>query len=90
MAQKAPKIKVRDLIALLQELPPNAMVVMSKDGEGNVFEPWSGDFGHGYYTPEHEFIDLEALKGPECEYSKDDIKAIKKDSKKAVVLWPEN
>lgn len=72
---------VAELIAELQKLPPNNIVVQAKDGEGNNFSPfsevtvglyaaettWSGE----YWTPEDE--------GDEDE-----------EAESAVCLWPTN
>jgi hypothetical protein len=71
---------VSELIAQLQQLPPNNIVVQAKDGEGNGFSPvaevavglyaadttWSGEF----WTPDAE----------------DD----EKEAESAVCLWPIN
>ncbi len=35
-------MKIRELIQLLQELPDDLDVVMSKDAEGNNFSPFTG------------------------------------------------
>jgi hypothetical protein len=62
-------MKVKELIKLLQQEDQEAEVIMSKDGEGNSFSPfsdfgtqncykaectWSGEMGFSELTPELE------------------------------------
>lgn len=82
---------VKELIAKLQKVDPNRLVVMSKDGEGNGFSPlcnlveskyrsdstWSGEIGLEKLTP--------SLK--KQGYSEEDVM---EDGIKALVLWPTN
>lgn len=42
---------VRELITALQAFPDDALVVISKDGEGNSFSP-AADIQGGLYEPE--------------------------------------
>lgn len=81
---------VAELIAALAELPADALVVQSKDSEGNSFSPvdsvstgryaadstWSGTFGLVALTPELE----------EEGYSDKDVPA----GPIAVCIWPTN
>jgi hypothetical protein len=73
---------VRELIEVLQDLNPGAIVVLSKDAEGNGFSPLQGkltgvDVGH--YEPRSTWAgDFESA--PEA------LRA----SAPAVCLWPEN
>ena len=84
-------MKVSDLIAKLQKLDQDRVVIMSKDGEGNDFSPldnietaaycadstWSGEVG------------LEKLtdKDRERGYDEEDVK---ENGVPAAVLWPVN
>lgn len=62
-------MKVRELLSTLMDLPQDAIVVMSSDGEGNSYSPlsdvirdhvyaadstWSGEIGFAKMTPELE------------------------------------
>lgn len=74
------KVKVKELMKILKDLPQNYEVVMSSDGEGNNFSPLA-DFGLQMYIPDttwsgeiHEEEDCE-----EGEYKEN-----------AVTLWPTN
>lgn len=79
MPKAKTKNTVADLIKLLQDLPPKALVVMSSDGEGNNFSPWAGTFCDGHYAPE-------------CSWTGDFVSGEDLDGRKvnAVVLWPTN
>jgi hypothetical protein len=43
---------VKDLIAALRDLPPDAQVIMQKDGEGNSYSPLAGVDGDAVYVPQ--------------------------------------
>lgn len=69
-------MNVKDLIAELQHLPPGAVVVMSKDGEGNGYSPLSSAYLGSYVaetTWSGEWDDEMLLRGTP-----------------AVCLWPVN
>ena len=84
-------MKVKELIALLQDCDQEAIVVMSSDAEGNSYSPfsglwegvyvpdttWSGEVGYGELTPE--------LK--EYGFTEEDIKT---GGESAVILQPIN
>lgn len=85
-------MKVKELIALLQEEDGEKEVIMSSDGEGNSFSPfadfgnqntyvadctWSGEMGFSELTPELE----------KDGYSEEDIRT---DGVPALVLYPVN
>jgi hypothetical protein len=75
--------KVSDLIALLNTLDPDALVVMSKDGEGNQYTPWSGDYLDTRYSADSSWSgEIEDADEP---WDSDGV-----DCVKAVVLWPTN
>ena len=81
---------VKELIALLQKEDPERVVVLSKDGEGNGFSPFS-DFGHGAYEPDSTYsgeLGIEKLtdKLKEQGYTEEDVC----DGIPALVLWPIN
>ena len=67
---------VKQLIKKLQDLPQNALVVMSKDSEGNSFSPLSEGSTEWYV--------------PDSSYSGDLVEEKEKGAKQAVVLWPTN
>lgn len=83
-------ITVSELIEELSELDPDTVVVLSKDGEGNSFSPYS-DYNDGQYFPDTtwagEFHSQQALDSPE-EYFEDE--EIPEDGLKAICLWPTN
>lgn len=85
---------VKELIEELKQLPEDALIVMSKDSEGNRYSPlsgidislyvadstWSGDI---YLT---ELTDELRAQG----YSEEDLYDGDDDAVTAVVLWPIN
>ncbi|MGL4999425.1 MAG: hypothetical protein ACRC5T_10695 [Cetobacterium sp.] len=48
------KITVQELIERLSDLPPEFLVVMSKDGEGNGFSPLA-DLSHEEYISDSTY-----------------------------------
>lgn len=77
-------MSVRQLKRLLETLPEDSIVVLSKDGEGNGFSPLDSHC-EGYYEPTctwaGDFVDAE-----DGDYDEDDLARMEK----AVVLWPTN
>jgi len=72
-------MKVSELIEKLKCLPPDHIVVMSKDGEGNNFSPLS-DYGLYQYTPDSTWSgEITQREDAEQDYQEN-----------AVVLWPIN
>jgi len=71
-------MKVEYLKELLSLLPDDLNVILSSDGEGNEYSPWS-DFEIGYYVPESSWHG-------EC-YSEDEPPI---DGKKCIILYPKN
>lgn len=83
-------MKVKELIARLNELDPEDIVVMSKDSEGNSYSPladidscvyaaettWNGEIGLRELTDTHR----------EQGYTEDDLV----EGENAVCLWPTN
>jgi hypothetical protein len=43
---------VKDLIEALQSMPPDAQVILQKDGEGNGYSPLAGVDGEAVYIPD--------------------------------------
>jgi len=43
---------VKELIEALSALPPDAQVILQKDGEGNGYSPLAGVDGDAVYVPE--------------------------------------
>jgi hypothetical protein len=77
-------MNVKELIELLQTYPQDALVVQSKDGEGNGFSPVS-DLGPGKYIAEStwsgDLINEDDLE----EYGADEDSVVD-----AVCIWPTN
>jgi hypothetical protein len=73
-------MKVKELIELLQTLPADSEVILSKDSEGNRFSPLC-DYSDAHYQAETtwsgEIWDDEEAEPPE-------------DAVPCVVLWPTN
>lgn len=71
---------VAEMIEYLKELPADALVLMSKDGEGNSYSPFSGDHSEGFY--------VDSRYGDEFYNEDEDV--MPQEAVKAVVLWPVN
>ncbi len=84
-------MNVREFIEELSTLDPEAIVIMSKDGEGNGFSPYS-DYTPGFYIAETtwygEFHSEDEVE-EETEYDEED-RAYYRSQPAAVVLWPVN
>lgn len=76
-------MKVSELIAMLQELPQDHQVVMSKDGEGNSFSPFS-DYGIGKYEPDSTW------SGDFTSYKHDSDDLLDPEECDTICLWPVN
>jgi len=82
-------ITVKQLIEGLKEFPQDAIVVLSKDGEGNSFSPIPDDgfYSTGKYSPDStwsgEFTSDESIKEDEDAY-------VAENAQDCVVLWPTN
>ena len=89
-------MKVRELIEALNECDPEALVVLSSDGEGNRFSPVDGYDDRQVYIPETtwsgstKFAELT----PELEkagYDEEDcVDEDETDAVPCVILWPVN
>lgn len=87
-------MKVGELIALLQDLPEDTVVVLSSDSEGNSYSPLSDDFSLGKYIPDStysgEFFANDHIEedGDDHEYFEEASE--NKDVLDCIVLWPTN
>lgn len=84
-------MKVRELIEILQGLDQDALVVSSKDAEGNGFSPTAREYSTGGYQADSswsgDFFDDARVVGEDDEghdYIDDS------DHQRCVVLWPVN
>ena len=75
---------VKELIKLLQEQPGDALVVISKDSEGNAFYPIE-DMGFGRYDGETFGLDELTESTEMLGYTEEDVV----DGPIAICLWPE-
>jgi hypothetical protein len=50
------KITVKDLKIFLKGIPDDYTVILSKDGEGNLFSPMSKNVSLGKYEPENALV----------------------------------
>jgi len=80
---------VKELIELLQEQDQDSLVIMSKDGEGNRFSPFS-DLGDYLYTPDSTWSGSILNPEDQDEYHEDDWSDMLANSQAAVCLWPVN
>lgn len=73
-------MKVKELIKQLQEIPEDTEVWVSRDEEGNGFNPLGGvDFAKVWFTDNWEF--QFTIEDELDEYPEDELRDI-------VVLWP--
>lgn len=75
-------MKVKELIALLTDLPQEHEVVLSKDSEGNSFSPLASH-GQYMYIPDSTWAGDIMHEEDAEEYEQDYVE-------NAVVLWPTN
>lgn len=82
-------IKVKELKDLLNDLPEDSYVILSKDGGGNGYSPFDG-YARGKYIPENtwsgEFYSNKHLKN----YDDKEKEDINKNSVECVTLYPIN
>jgi hypothetical protein len=50
------QVTVGALKEFLKDVPDHYTIIISKDGEGNVFSPLSSDVSFGHYKPENPLI----------------------------------
>lgn len=56
MTTKIEVVTVGALKQFLKDVPDDYEVILSKDGEGNIFSPLSGGISFGNYIDENAFI----------------------------------
>ncbi len=83
---------VKELIEALEKLDPEAIVVMSSDGEGTQYSPLA-DLSKGFYFPENTWsgevyqYDTLTLELEEAGYTEDDVRT---GGDAAIILEPIN
>lgn len=77
---------VKELLDMLKDANPDAVVVLSSDSEGNSYSELSGYSDEYNFDEENAEIGLKKLTAElkKQGYSKEDLK----EGKDAVVLWP--
>lgn len=82
---------VQELIEMLEQYDPTALVVISSDPEGNSYSPIE-DIEEGFFdTKESTYYSEEEFLGvtPEDEYIEDDEDSVKKPhGVPCVAIWP--
>jgi hypothetical protein len=90
--KKTRKMTVKELIKLLKKEDPSALVIMSKDGEGNSYSPLSSFWSGGYLadtTWSGEAGLLELTEVDEVEgYTEEDV--LEEGAVKAIIFCPVN
>jgi hypothetical protein len=80
------KMRIKELIKILQTMDQERIVVMSADSEGNSYAPLRNIDDNSVYVAEDHEIGLEKLT-PELEkqhYSEEDVR----EGEPCVVFWP--
>lgn len=81
---------VKDLIAMLQTLDQDTILICSKDAEGNSYSPFSSIGDGYYYVPETTWSgDVYHIEDKD-EYDAEEWDDILSEGKPAVVIWPTN
>lgn len=83
---------VKELIEYLKEMPQDALVVMSKDAEGNCYSPFS-DMANAVYVPTTTWYgDVYSLDwtAKDVGMEDDEWEKFKKEHQACIVLWPTN
>lgn len=84
---------VEDMIALLQTLPKDLLIVMAKDPEGNGYSPWAGYYQGRYEatcTWAGEIRDPDEKERDGSFYHDDDERKRIEALPQCLVLWPVN
>lgn len=79
-------MKVKELKEMLSKINDEAIVILSKDGEGNDFSPLAGEYSQGVYQAESTWHG--EFMSEECEDYEDD--PAETSAVKAICLWPIN
>jgi hypothetical protein len=84
---------VSELIEKLSELDPNALVILSSDGEGNNYSPLCDSFGYSAYRANSswsgELVSEEDFDD-DPDYYDNDLEEYLSGSVPAIVLYPIN
>ena len=84
------QMKVKELIDLLQNQDPEALIVMSKDSEGNAFRTFS-DLCPGQYVAEGTWYgDFQSQENIDNSDDLDCYELYGEKGVKSVCLWPTN
>lgn len=82
-----------DLIEVLQRVPGDTLVVMSRDAEGNGYSPWAAYTDRYRYEAETtwsgEIRDPDEKNGEEFYYDDEEREQLAK-LPRCIVLWPTN
>lgn len=80
-------MKVSELIKRLQEVDPDNIVVLSRDGEGNGYRRLAGVDTSSRYNPEEDEVGLRELTEADRRsgYSEEDVM---EEGEDCVILWP--
>lgn len=84
---------VMDLMSLLSTMPEKAVVVLSRDGEGNSFSPIPDDGGYseGIYVAENSWSgDVLTDEDIEDRRKEDEDPDWEPDGVSCIILWPTN
>jgi hypothetical protein len=76
---------IAELIAVLQELPQDMIVVLAADEEGNDFNPWY-DTGYGIWDEDDQEFSTSVYDESDDDY--DIERAVTLDESNAICLWP--
>ena len=79
-------MKIKDLIAELEELDPEAEVICSNDSEGNVYSPLGAVLKYWWYQPETTYSGIVYGTAAEAEEEEADPDTLEK----CIVLFPVN
>jgi hypothetical protein len=83
------RMKVKDLIEILQEQSPDTLIVMSKDAEGNGFSPLYTVSPDAYYVPETTWMG-DAYTEEDMKECYDDEGEDRPEAGSAIIMWPVN
>lgn len=84
---------VKELIKALKKLDPEAVVVLSSDGEGNSYSPLCEDFGVSRYKADSTYsgeLVSESDFSDDPDYYDNDLDTYLSGSVPAVVFYPIN
>jgi hypothetical protein len=76
---------VAELIATLQELPQDMVIVLASDEEGNDFNLWY-DVGYGIWDEDDQEFSTSVYDESDDDY--DIERAVTLDESNAICLWP--